>query len=128
MNSLFSALSQKERLRILHCPTAKSAWDILAVTYEGDSSVKDQRLSSLEREFENLSMKDNESIDDFYSRLSNVANQCRGLGEEISEFKIVKRIIQSLSPSYHHLAIVFQQTQDLSVYSVEKLIGNIKKL
>ena len=31
-NSLYTALSKKERVRISHCDTAKQAWDLLQVT------------------------------------------------------------------------------------------------
>ena len=44
LNSLFSALSEKERRRIITCPTVKNAWDTLATTYEGNTKVKAQKL------------------------------------------------------------------------------------
>ncbi|KAL6140658.1 hypothetical protein ACLB2K_058956 [Fragaria x ananassa] len=58
VNSLFSALSEKERRKIITCPTAKNVWDILATTYEGNTKVKAHKLQSLFLEFEEMSMRE----------------------------------------------------------------------
>ena len=56
---------------------AKEAWDILETNFKG--TVK---LQNIRREFENLQMKENESIADFSSRISNVINQLKSNGED----------------------------------------------
>ena len=66
--SLYNALSDREQDRMIHCRSAHEAWHILESTHEGNSRVKVQRLQGLMIDFKNLSMADNESIDEFYSR------------------------------------------------------------
>ena len=51
--------------RIKLAITTKQAWDILETSYQGTSKVKIAKLQALRREFENLQMKDSDSIDQF---------------------------------------------------------------
>jgi hypothetical protein len=45
--------------------SSKMAWDILEAYYQGVSKVKTVKLQNLRRDFKNLKMKDNESVDTF---------------------------------------------------------------
>ena len=56
---------------------AKEAWDILETNFKGTDKVHIVKLQNIRREFENLQMKENESIADFGSRNSNVINQLK---------------------------------------------------
>ena len=51
--------------RIIGASNAHQAWKILETTYKGIDQVKIVRLENLRREFENLKMKDAESVDQF---------------------------------------------------------------
>ena len=53
---------------------AKEAWDILEMNFKGTDKVHIVKLQNIRREFENLQMKENESIAAFSSRTSNVIN------------------------------------------------------
>ena len=41
---------------------AKEAWDILETNFEGTNKVRTVKLQNIRREFENLQMKENESV------------------------------------------------------------------
>ncbi|XP_062011043.1 uncharacterized protein LOC133727482 [Rosa rugosa] len=125
-NSLFTALSKKERMRISHCDTAKQAWDLLQVTYEGNKKVRGQKLQRLVLEFENMTMGEDESIDDFHARLLNVTNQCRSLDDPFEEHRIVKKFLRALPSKFQAKQIAIEETQDLDTYSLDELIGNLK--
>jgi hypothetical protein len=125
-NSLYTALSKKERVRISHCDTAKQAWDLLQVTYEGNKKVRGQKLQRLILEFENMQMEEDESIDDFHARLMNVTSQCHSLGDPFEEHRIVKKILRSLSSKFQSKQTAIEETQDLDTYSLDELIGNLK--
>ncbi|XP_062026455.1 uncharacterized protein LOC133742794 [Rosa rugosa] len=125
-NSLFTALSKKERMRISHCDTAKQAWDLLQVTYEGNKKVRGQKLQQLVLEFENMSMAEDESIDDFHARLLNVTSQCRSLDDPVEEHRIVKKFLRSLPPKFQAKQIAIEEAQDLDIYSLDELVGNLK--
>ncbi|XP_040370261.1 uncharacterized protein LOC112183342 isoform X2 [Rosa chinensis] len=125
-NSLFTALSKNERMRISHCDTAKQAWDLLQVTYEGNKKVRGQKLQRLVLEFENMSMAEDESIDDFHARLLNVTSQCRSLDDPVEEHRIVKKFLRSLPPKFQAKQIAIEEAQDLDIYSLDELVGNLK--
>ncbi|XP_062005863.1 uncharacterized protein LOC133723042 [Rosa rugosa] len=125
-NSLFTALSKKERVRISHCETAKKAWDLLQVTYEGNKRVRAQKLQRLVLEFENMSMGTDESIDDFHARLINVTSQCHSLGDPFEEHRIVKKFLRSLPPSFQSKQTAIEEAQDIDTYSLDELVGNLK--
>ncbi|XP_070676207.1 uncharacterized protein [Malus domestica] len=77
------------------CTTAKEAWDILEVTHEGNSTVKESKLQNLITKFENIKMlDDDESFSDFYAKLSVIVNGCHNLGDSIPEYRIVKKILR----------------------------------
>ncbi|XP_062028488.1 uncharacterized protein LOC133744386 [Rosa rugosa] len=125
-NSLFTALSKKERVRISHCETAKKAWDLLQVTYEGNKRVRAQKLQRLVLEFENMTMGNDESVDDFHARLINVTSQCHSLGDPFEEHRIVKKFLRSLPPSFQSKQTAIEEAQDIDTYSLDELVGNLK--
>ena len=75
--------------RIKAATIAKQAWDILETTYEGTSKAKISKLQALRREFENLQVKDYDSIDQFTYRVMDFVNQIRQNGDEIADQKVV---------------------------------------
>ena len=68
-NSLFTSLSKRERTRISNCDTGKKAWDLIETTYEENKKVHSQNLQRLTQELENMSMGEDELVDDFYAQL-----------------------------------------------------------
>ncbi|XP_024171720.1 uncharacterized protein LOC112177689 [Rosa chinensis] len=125
-NSLFTALSKKERMRISHCDTAKEAWDLLQVTYEGNKKVRGQKLQRLVLEFENMTMEEDESVDDFHARLLNVTSQCRSLDDPFEEHRIVKKFLGALPSKFQAKQIAIEEAQDLDTYTLDELVGNLK--
>ena len=53
---------------------AKEAWDILQVTYEGTNTVQEARLKLLATKFENLRMKEDETVGEYNARVCDIAN------------------------------------------------------
>mgnify|MGYP003703461115 CR=1 FL=1 len=74
INSLLSTGIPEEYSRLCNCEVAKEAWDILQTIQEGTPSVKRSKLHRLTSSFENLSMKDSETFDELYGKLSDIVN------------------------------------------------------
>jgi hypothetical protein len=125
-NSLFTTLNKRERTRISHCDTAKKAWDLLEATYEGNKKVRSQKLQRLTQEFENMSMGEDESVDDFHARLLSVTSQCQSLSDPIEEHRIVKKFLRSLPSKFQAKQTAIEEAQDLDIYPLDALIGNLK--
>ena len=88
LNAIFSAVDVEVFKLISTCLTAKEAWDILQINFEGTNKVRLQRLQLLTSKFENLKMEDNEDIASFNSKLCDIANECYALGEKLSDEKL----------------------------------------
>ncbi|KAH9326869.1 hypothetical protein KI387_007047, partial [Taxus chinensis] len=53
--------------RVAAASQAKTAWDTLQVAYQGKEKVKTAKLQLLRRDFENLAMKDSDSVESFFT-------------------------------------------------------------
>ncbi|KAK2986230.1 hypothetical protein RJ640_002147 [Escallonia rubra] len=63
--------------RIAAATTSKEAWEILHKEVQGSSKVITVKLQSLRREFETLFMRNNESVQDFLSRVTTIVSQMK---------------------------------------------------
>jgi hypothetical protein len=53
--------------------------------YQGSTKVKRAQLQALRREFEVLNMKDNETVDEYFSRTLAIANKMTAHGETMDQ-------------------------------------------
>ena len=51
-------------------------------------------------QYENLKMRSNESISNYFLRIDEIVNFMRNLGEEIKEFVFVEKVLRSLSAKF----------------------------
>ncbi|CAA7410010.1 unnamed protein product [Spirodela intermedia] len=91
--------------------------------FHGDNIVINMKLQTLCREFENIFMKSDELVHDLFSIVAIIINQMRIFGEDISEKRIVEKILRSLPSKFYHLIATIEQSKDLSIYSQNELIG-----
>ncbi|XP_074341879.1 uncharacterized protein LOC141679275 [Apium graveolens] len=61
--------------RIMGAKASKKAWDLLRNQFLGYDAIILVKLQSLWREFDNLQMKESESIMEFFSKVSTIINQ-----------------------------------------------------
>src|SRR3954467_15056421 len=126
LNALFNGID-KNIFRLVHqCELAKDVWDILKTTHEGTSKVKMSRLQLLTTKFENLRMRDDESIKDFHMNLLDIANTSGALGEKMSDEKLVRKILRSLPKRFDMKVTAIEEAQDISSMKVEELIGSLQ--
>ena len=58
------------------------------------------KLNNLRREFENLKMKDGESVKDYSSKVMEVVNQMKIYGDTILDQRIVQKVLVSLTKDF----------------------------
>ena len=83
LNAIFSAITNEEFKKIYLTETAKEVWTILQTTYEGIKAVKDSKLQRLTTSFEETKMEEDESFDEFYTKLKDIVNSAFNIGETI---------------------------------------------
>jgi len=78
-------------------------------------------------EFDRLKMKDDDTIDTFVGKLSEISSKSASLGEMIEEPKLVKKFYKSLPrKKYIHMVASLEQVLDLNTTSFEDIGGRLK--
>ena len=67
----------------MHLETAKEMLDKLISSYEGNEEVKDAKLQTYIVQFEQLKMKEDETIGKYFLRVEELVNEMKELGEKI---------------------------------------------
>ena len=122
---LFQAIHESIFPRILVATKSKQAWDILQIAYQGMTKVKIAKLQMLRRDFETICMKDNESVDSFYTQVIGVVNQIRSHGENLEDTRVVENILRSLPTKFLPVVVAIEETKDLSQFSVDELYASL---
>ena len=111
---------------IMAATTAKEAWSILETKYRGSEKVILFKLQSLWGQFDSLQMNENESIQSYVDRVSNIVNQIRSNGDTIEDVKIIRKILRTLTKKFDHIvAAIEESNKDLSSLTMTELMGSL---
>ena len=126
MNALFYAVTNEEFKKVSTTETAKEAWTILQTTYEGTKAVKDSMLQRLTTSFEEIKMEEDESFNEFYTKLKDIVNSAFNLGETIPESKIVRKVLRSLPERFHGKITTIKELKDIDKIPLTELVSNLQ--
>ncbi|XP_026459174.1 uncharacterized protein LOC113359813 [Papaver somniferum] len=112
--------------RVIHFPKAKEAWDILQQEYGGNKKVRELKLHSYRRYFENLEMNDNECLNEFSSRVVEVVNNMLMCGEKMEERRICEKLLICLAEKFEPIVTVLEETKDFSTLKSQELWASLK--
>ncbi|KAL4348021.1 hypothetical protein GQ457_17G009090 [Hibiscus cannabinus] len=110
---IFCALGPDVYAKVSSYESAKEVWDKLEVIREGTNDVKETKIGLLNLEYENFKMNSNEDIKSMFNQFSTIVNQLKGFGEEISEDKLVQKLIYSLPESWDSKKTTIIEAKDL---------------
>ena len=107
--------------------SAKQIWDLLAVTHEGTSEVKGSKINLLLSKYEMLVMEPRESIQEMFTRFTNITNELVSLGRLIPTDEQVRKILRSLPQDERWKAKVtaIQEFKDFTKFNLEELAGSL---
>ena len=71
-------------------------------------------------------MSDDESFDEFYAKLNDIANSAYNLGEIYDQPKIVKKILRSLTEDFRPKVTVITKRKDVDSIPVDELVGSLQ--
>jgi len=112
---------------LLNKKSAKEAWEAIKSMRLGAERVKEVNAQKLLAEFEAIAFKMGETIDDFAVRISRLATDLRGLGEEsVDDTRIVKKFLRVVPPCYNQVAVTIEMFCDLKKLSIEELVGRLR--
>ena len=106
---------------------ANEAWDILHNEFKGSSKVGLCKLQDLRRDFENINLKEIETMQVFSDRFIELVNQMKNnYGDQIKDKKIDEKVLISLLEKFDPIFSVIEVLKDLSIVTIQELIGSLK--
>ena len=126
LNALFGVVTNEEFKKISSIETAKEAWTILQITYEGTKVVKDLKYQRLTTSFEEINMKEDNSFNEFYAKLKDIVNSAFNLGETIPEPKTVRKVLRSLIERFHTKITTIEESKDIDKIPLIELVRNLQ--
>ncbi|GKV19708.1 hypothetical protein SLEP1_g29933 [Rubroshorea leprosula] len=125
INMLQCALNPTEFHRVSGCDTAKEMWDMLEVTHEGTSQVKESKINRVIYMYELFKMKPKESIQDMYTRLNDIVTNLKALGKVYPSQEVVRKVLRSLPKNWEAKKTAIEESKDLNTLKLEDLIGKL---
>lgn len=124
-NSLLCGLANGIHVKVMHCKSANEVWDKLVSIYEGDEKIKEAKLQTLRARFESLKMNDDVKIAEYLLTIDETVNSMRGLGEQVEDKTIVKRVLRSLPSRFDSKVFAIEGAKDLKRFSIDELRGSL---
>ncbi|KAL8091879.1 hypothetical protein AgCh_034225 [Apium graveolens] len=83
--AIYQGIPEDILLALAEKKTAKEAWEAIRTMFQGAERVRTAKVHTLKAEFEAMAMRETDSLDDFYLKMSGIVTNIRTLGEEITE-------------------------------------------
>jgi hypothetical protein len=126
LHALCQTLSPSEFARISNCEIAKDVWKILETTYQGTKLVKSDKLQMLVSKFEEIKMLEEETFGEFYTKISDLRISMVGLGKQISDVKLIRKILRSVPELFRIKVTTIEESKDLEEMKIDELVGSLQ--
>uniref|UniRef100_A0A803PRC0 Uncharacterized protein n=1 Tax=Cannabis sativa TaxID=3483 RepID=A0A803PRC0_CANSA len=127
LHALFNAVSTNQLKVISNWEIAKEAWKKLKIKNEGIiEAVKKARLRALAKAFENLFMKEDESVAEFHAKLCDISNESYALGKVYSNKKLVRKVLGQLHKKFMSKVASIEEIQDIEALDLDELISSLQ--
>jgi hypothetical protein len=80
-------------------------------------------LKTLRRKFENVKLNNNESVNEYITKIRDLFNQMSFLGEDIQETRMIEKILRSLMPKFEMFATSIMVYKYLSIMRIDEFSG-----
>ncbi|XP_074361297.1 uncharacterized protein LOC141701567 [Apium graveolens] len=124
--AIYQGIPEDILLSVAEKETAKETWEAVKVLCQGADRVKQARIQTLKSEFESMSMKDSESLDDFCLKLNGLVTNIRALGEDMAESYVVKKVLRVMPQKFLQITSAIEQFGDLEKMTIEETVGSLK--
>lgn len=112
---------------LLNKKSAKEAWEAIKSMRLGADRVKEVNAQKLLAEFESISFKSDETIEDFAVRIGKLSTDLKGLGEtSVDNARVVKKFLRVVPPKYNQVAVTIEMFCDLKTLTMEELVGRLR--
>ena len=111
--------------KISSAESSKKAWDTLETCYQGVSKVKNVKLQNLRRDFENLKMKDTDTVDFFMTQVMNVINQLWQYGEHLSYQCVIERLLRCFPKKFEVVVVPIEEFKYLIQMHIDGMVVSL---
>ncbi|CAM8978390.1 unnamed protein product [Rhodiola kirilowii] len=126
MNAIFSAVDENVMKLIINCEVAKEAWDILQTAFEGTDKVRNSRMQAVTTRFEEMKMKESETITEYNTRVLELSNEASALGKPIDEERLASKVLRSLPPRFAMKVTAIEEMHDITTLKLDELMGSFR--
>ena len=110
----------------MNCRTTKEAWDKLKLEYQGSDKTKQMQVLNLKKNFEFLTMQEDETITKYSARIALIVNKIRSLCEEFLDARIVEKVLVTLPKRFESKISSLEESRDLSQISLVELMNALQ--
>ncbi|XP_058003992.1 uncharacterized protein LOC131180657 [Hevea brasiliensis] len=128
LSCIHASVSEVIFTRIMACEIAKEDWDLLKAKFQGSALSKQMSVLNLRREFEVLKMKESETLKEYTDRLMTVVNKIKLLGEDLSDKRVVEKVLVSLPDRFEPKISSLEDSKDLSKITLPELISSLQAI
>jgi hypothetical protein len=125
MNVILSGIAEAKFVKVMSVGTSKEMWDKLISSYEGNKKVKDTKLQICRVQFEQLKMKEDETVGKYFLRVEELVNAMKALGEKIEEPSLVQNFLRSLLDRFNPKVSTIEERNDLKTLEFDQLLGTL---
>ena len=126
LTALHSSVNGSIFTRIMSCTSAREVWIKLEEEFHGNTRTRQMQVLNLRREFETLKMKENELVKDFTERMLKVVNQIPVLGEQVTDQRIVEKVLVSFPERFEATISSLEESRNLSEITLSELINALQ--
>jgi hypothetical protein len=76
--------------------------------------------------FEEIKMLEDETFREFYTKISDLRNSLVSLGKQISDVKLIQKILRSLPERFRIKVTIIEERKDLEEMKNEELVGSLQ--
>ncbi|KAL4567103.1 hypothetical protein LXL04_022677 [Taraxacum kok-saghyz] len=124
-NYLFQSIDKSILKQIQQKETAKQIWDAMKLKFRGNERVKRAQLQRLGRDFKTLEIKTGETVTDYLGRVMVVSNDMWNPGENMSDVKIVEKVLRTITESFNFVVCTIKESKDIDTMIVDELQSSL---
>lgn len=112
---------------LLNKKTVKEAWEAIKSMRLGADRMKAVNAQKLLAEFESITFKTGETIEEFAIKITKISTDLKGLGDKsVDDKRVVRKFLRVVPARYNQIAVAIEMFCDLDELTIEELIGRLR--
>ncbi|KAI4379930.1 hypothetical protein MLD38_006166 [Melastoma candidum] len=122
---MFGAMSESEFIKVSTCTSGKEIWDKLVTMYVGTNQIRETKVNFLIHQYENFTMKGEESVEQMFQRLNLLVDALTHLSKYYTNSELVRKVLRILPKSWEAKKTAIEEAKDLSTLQLDQLMSSL---